>query len=60
MLTVNTEWAACVRTMKVEVHPPYRVEECIRDLRALGFSTWAEPNFRWGNGKPPVIATRPS
>jgi FkbM family methyltransferase len=37
VLTRSTEWAARVRSVKVEVHPPYTMDDCARDLRALGF-----------------------
>ena len=35
----NTEWASDARSIKVEVHAPYSVDECSEDLSALGFST---------------------
>jgi FkbM family methyltransferase len=38
LLTRNTDWASRVRSIKVEVHPPYAMEECIRDLERLGFA----------------------
>jgi FkbM family methyltransferase len=38
VLRVNTGWATRVRAIKVEVHPPYTVDECATDLRALGFA----------------------
>jgi FkbM family methyltransferase len=37
VLRRHTEWAERVDSIKVEVHPPYGVEDCLRDLRALGF-----------------------
>jgi FkbM family methyltransferase len=37
VLRENTAWAAAVRSIKVEVHPPYTTEECRADLEALGF-----------------------
>jgi FkbM family methyltransferase len=37
LLTECTEWAHRVHCIKVEVHPPYTPEDCIMDLRALGF-----------------------
>jgi hypothetical protein len=43
LLTANTGWAARVRCISVEVHSPYRVEECLRDLAALGFRTSTKP-----------------
>jgi FkbM family methyltransferase len=39
VLQQNTQWASAVRTIKVEVHPPYSVAECERDLQGLGFRT---------------------
>jgi FkbM family methyltransferase len=37
VLRRGTEWAPRVRSIKIEVHEPYRVEDCIADLTALGF-----------------------
>lgn len=37
VLRENTEWAASVRAMKVEVHEPYSVGDCVEDLTRLGF-----------------------
>jgi FkbM family methyltransferase len=42
VLRENTEWAARVRAIKVEVHDPYSVRECAADLRTLGFQTAAD------------------
>lgn len=39
LLTRNTEWAAKVRTMKVELHGDYGCEEAAADLGRLGFTT---------------------
>ena len=39
LLRTRGDWAERVSAMKVEVHEPYTVEECRRDLAALGFST---------------------
>lgn len=38
VLTRNTEWAERVGCIKVEVHPPYAIDECRRDLEGLGFA----------------------
>ncbi|MGI9081407.1 MAG: FkbM family methyltransferase [Thermoleophilaceae bacterium] len=46
LLRTGTEWAARVRTITVEVHEPYTVAECERDLDALGFTTRADPRHR--------------
>jgi FkbM family methyltransferase len=35
-------WAGRVRSLKVEVHAPYTVEECIHDLELLGFKARRE------------------
>jgi FkbM family methyltransferase len=60
VLRVNTEWARVVRTIKVEVHSPYTVEECERDLRALGFGVSEDPIFLENpRGMPPVVGIRP-
>jgi FkbM family methyltransferase len=37
LLKRNTGWAAAVRTIQVEAHFGYTLEECGADLRALGF-----------------------
>jgi FkbM family methyltransferase len=37
LLTKNTEWAAQVGCIKVEVHGEYTPDDCVRDLEALGF-----------------------
>ena len=38
VLRRNTEWAAAVRSIKVEVHEPYSVADCVHDLANLGFT----------------------
>jgi FkbM family methyltransferase len=43
VLTKNTSWASAVRSMQVELHEPYTVEQCEHDLRALGFVTQRHP-----------------
>jgi FkbM family methyltransferase len=35
-------WAARVRVIKVEIHPPYTLDECQSELAALGFQTRAQ------------------
>ena len=37
LLRENAGWTSRVRTVNVEVHEPYTVEECSEDLQALGF-----------------------
>jgi FkbM family methyltransferase len=37
LLRRNTEWAAQVGCIKVEVHGDYTTDDCTRDLKALGF-----------------------
>jgi FkbM family methyltransferase len=37
LLRRNTQWAAHVRCLTVEVHGPYSVDDCRRDLQTLGF-----------------------
>jgi FkbM family methyltransferase len=39
VLRENTEWAAKVKAIKVEVHEPYAVSDCVADLATLGFQT---------------------
>ncbi len=60
LLTEATGWARRVRVISVEVHPPYSVARCIRDLAALGFDARPDPRFRGypGEGMPPVIGVR--
>jgi FkbM family methyltransferase len=38
VLSEHTEWAASVGAIKVEVHAPYSIDRCVRDLRELGFA----------------------
>jgi FkbM family methyltransferase len=40
VLQTNTEWAAHVRSMNVEIHRDYTAAECVRDLERLGFKAW--------------------
>jgi FkbM family methyltransferase len=54
ILSKSTEWAARVRCISVEVHPPYSVEECTADLRRLGFQVHLEAAAR----EPRVIGIR--
>jgi FkbM family methyltransferase len=43
ILTSNTEWANRVKCIQVEVHPPYSIKDCVRDLRKLSFETRVDP-----------------
>ena len=54
LLTANTAWASRVRCISVEVHSPYQVDECLRDLAALGFQPSTEPAPR----QPRVVGRR--
>jgi FkbM family methyltransferase len=49
VLRNNTEWAARVAAIKVELHPQtgYSADLCAADLRRLGFRTRSEPLW-WG------------
>jgi FkbM family methyltransferase len=58
VLTERTGWAERVRAMIVEVHPPYDVEGCIRDLEALGFHARVDPRYHGLDGMPPIAALR--
>jgi|GEM_PF-1511104 len=42
VLRENTQWANSVRAIKVEIHPPYSVSECLADLQQLGFQSSAD------------------
>jgi hypothetical protein len=44
-LREHTDWAANVRSLKVELHGEYSVTECEADLRALGFTTRVDPHY---------------
>jgi FkbM family methyltransferase len=55
VLAHGTGWAERVRCISVEVHPPYTVGDCVRDLRALGFTTSVADAF---SGMRPVIGVR--
>jgi FkbM family methyltransferase len=59
VLSRNTEWAERVRSIKVEVHPPYTVEECVRDLQVLRFQTSSFPPAVKKGGMPVVVGIRP-
>lgn len=37
VLRENTEWASWVACISVELHPPYTLRECVRDLENTGF-----------------------
>lgn len=54
VLKESTEWARHVRSIKVEVHDPYTVEQCAADLERLGFRTEPIPKRRGG-----VVGMRP-
>ena len=54
LLTENAGWTKHVRTVNVEVHEPYTVEECRADLEALGFETRVDPRH-WAC----VVGVRP-
>jgi FkbM family methyltransferase len=46
VLSQATEWTQAVRCIKVEVHQPYTVDDCVRDLQRLGFAT-AIDAYHW-------------
>jgi FkbM family methyltransferase len=54
ILAKCTEWARRVRSISVEVHAPYSVEECTTDLRRLGF----EVHLKSAAREPRVIGIR--
>jgi FkbM family methyltransferase len=43
ILRKNTDWAPRVRCIKIEVHTPYTVPECVADLEALGYDVELDP-----------------
>ncbi len=45
VLRRHTEWASAVRSVKVEVHEPYTVVECVQDLRKLGFTVAVDERY---------------
>lgn len=55
LLTRNARWTSRVRTLAVEVHDPYTIEDCARDLEGLGFRTRVDPRH-WAC----VIGVRPT
>lgn len=54
VLTTGTEWARRVRGLRVEVHDGYALDDCARDLQALGFETSIWPGVHG-----PVTGVRP-
>lgn len=46
VLKENTSWAERTRSIKVEVHDPYSVEECVSDLSRLGFVATPVPEAK--------------
>jgi FkbM family methyltransferase len=41
----ETRWTELVRCIKVEVHKPYTMAECVSDLEHLGFRTAVDPRY---------------
>jgi FkbM family methyltransferase len=58
VLREHTEWAQQVSVITVEVHDPYTVDECLADLRALGFDARRNSRYRGRTGPPPVHGVR--
>ena len=54
LLSRNTEWAAKVPCLNIEVHAPYTVEQCAGDLEFLGYDVSFKPAPR----APRVVVTR--
>lgn len=44
ILAGDMSWAACVRSMKIEIHPPATREYCSTVLEQYGFRTWTDTN----------------
>ena len=57
VLRENTAWAPRVRSLKVEVHSPYTEDECLADLRELGFRAWVSEPGVWPS-MPVISAVR--
>jgi FkbM family methyltransferase len=57
VLRRNTGWAERVRSIVVEPHPPYSEQECLDDLRALGFRAYVSKAAR-PPGMPAVSGVR--
>jgi FkbM family methyltransferase len=55
LLRERTDWARRVRSVNVEVHEPYTVQECRADLEQLGFEARVDPRH-WAC----VIGVRPT
>jgi len=57
VLRAGGDWVKRVRSLRVEAHPEldYPADECIADLRALGYDAWADDRLpeKW------IFATRP-
>lgn len=61
VLASNTEWASRVRAIKVEVHPPFTVDECRKRLEHLGFRCAIDADYAPEAARmPPVIGIRDS
>ncbi len=60
VLRHRTEWAEAVRSISVECHPPYAMEDCARDLRRLGFVTTLFPQTRRRRARSTVVGVRPA
>lgn len=58
LLRRNTGWAGSVRSIKVEVHEPYTVDECLADLAALGFDARIADLSADGPGMPEILGVR--
>jgi FkbM family methyltransferase len=46
VLSRSVDWADSIRCLSVEVHAPYTVDACRRDLRRLGFEVAVRPASR--------------
>jgi hypothetical protein len=58
VLREGKRWAARVRSIKVEVHPPYTVDDCVEDLQQLGFATSSGGWVAGDGGRPDVSGRR--
>lgn len=58
VLRRGTEWAAAVRSIGVECHPPYTLQDCAADLRRLGFQVRLLPQTRKRRARDAVVGIR--
>lgn len=58
ILREHTEWAASVRSIAVETHPPYTLDACAAALRDLGFGVRLLPQTRRRRARSTAVGIR--